>query len=203
MSGDFSAATIVWGANTITLLDLMKDILNIVDNTQDTELSLSLQAGGEACEAYIDNVIAETDVKENFTFVTSPKTIRYWPVSALVSVTVDGVDVTADWALYTQDGVAWSVRDTCNRIHEDCMKQMVVDYTAGYEPLPADLGYAVVISAIAYQEQQGSSAGAIVKESVVGVGSVEYATGADAVSGVGALNPTVIGSLEPYRRYSV
>ena len=203
MSGDFSAATIEWGANTITLLDLMKDILGITDNARDIELSMYLQAGGEACERYIDNVIAQHDVNENFRIVTNPKALRYWPVTALTAVTIDGTDVTADWELFTEDGVAWSVKDKCNRDSGSCFEQMVVTYTAGYEPLPADLGYAVVIAGIAYESEQGGVSGSVKRESVVGVGTIEYSTGDDAVSGVGALSPSVIGSLEPYRRYSV
>ena len=35
MAADFAAATIVWGASSITLLDLIKDKLGVIDNSRD------------------------------------------------------------------------------------------------------------------------------------------------------------------------
>lgn len=205
MSGNFAAAEIVWGvpANTITLLELMKDILGVTDNSRDTELSLHLQAGGDACERYIDNKLALQNVIEQEPYQRNPITLRYWPFVDLTSITIDGEDVTSDWEVIRTTGVGWVVKDRCARSRGSCVEQVEIAYSAGYDPLPADVGYAIVMAGIAYESEQGGVSGSVKRESVVGVGTIEYSTGDDAVSGVGALSPTVIGSLEPYRRYNV
>jgi hypothetical protein len=42
MAANYAIATIVWGASSITLLELMKQKLSIIDNSQDDELSMYL-----------------------------------------------------------------------------------------------------------------------------------------------------------------
>jgi hypothetical protein len=203
MSANFAEATIEWGANTITLLDLMKDILGITDNTQDVELSLYLQIAGEACEKYIDNKIAEQTVEERIAKAFDPVALRYWPAKTLSAVTVGGEDVTTEFELFTTDGIVWSVRDTCSGRVDTCFNQMKLSYTAGYEPIPTELGYAVVVAGIAYQSERGAVSGAVKRESVVGVGSVEYDVGDDTATGVGILPAGIIPVLDGYKRYHV
>jgi hypothetical protein len=181
----------------------MKDILGITDNAQDVELSMYLQIAGDACEKYIDNKIAEQTVTEDIARPYEPVDLRYWPVVTLDSVTLDAVDVTADYELYRTDGIAWSVKNKCGYSQKGCFDQMTITYTAGYEPIPTDLGYAVVVAGIAYQSERGAVSGAVKRESVVGVGSVEYDTGDDTATGVGLLPAGIIPVLDGYKRYHV
>lgn len=203
MAADFSVSTIEWGANTITLLELMKQILGITDSAQDVELSMYLQMAGEACEKYIDNKIAEQTVEESFSKSFDPVALRYWPVVSLDSLTVDGTDVLAGWEAFKSDGIEWAVKEKCSSSSSSCFEQMVVGYTAGYEPIPTELGYAVTVAGIAYQSERGAVSGAVKKEHVVGVGSVEYDVGDDVATGVGLLPAGIIPVLDTYRRYHV
>jgi len=197
---DFAAATIAWGGNTITLLDLLKQELGITDNTQDDQLSMYLQMAGEACERYIDNKIDSDQVIENYSHNKTPVALRYYPAAAPVTVEVEGEDVSDDWGLYTDNGIVWITTTACGAERNSCFEQLKITYQAGYDPLPSDLGYAVVRAAAAYETQGGGTSGQVKKESVVGVGSIEYATDADAPGSAGMLSATVIGTLDLYRR---
>lgn len=204
---DFSIATIEWGANTITLLDLMKDILGITDNTQDIELSMYLQIAGEACEKYIDNKIASQTYVETFSHARSQVALRYYPVVSITSVVIDGDEDNAitDYTQFKDSGIDWLVGNNslCTLTVSQCFRSLEIGYRAGYEPIPAELGYAVVVAGIAYQSERGAVSGAVKKEHVVGVGSVEYDVGDDVATGVGLLPAGIIPVLDTYRRYHV
>ena len=199
---DFAAATIEWGTtpDTITLLELTKQLLEIVDTSQDTELSMYLQIAGEAAESYIDNKLALQEVTEEFASSFYPVPLRFYPFGTLTSVTIDGDDQTADWSVYFEPGVAWATVSATASSNSDGFNQLAITYTTGYEPLPAQVGFAIAQIAIAYQESAGSPTGAVKKESIVGVGSIEYVTAADTDGSAGAMSPSTIGVLDKYRR---
>ncbi len=201
MSADYAAATVVWGANTTTLLDLLKLRLDIcsTDTSQDELLALCLQIAGEACEAYCDNVLAKQAVTEQHPRKVSPIALRYYPFDELTLVTVDGEDVTESYETFESEGVDYltSSREGCTR--ETSFKQMNIDYNAGYEPLPADLATAIASAAIGIEQGTGAK-GEIKRESVVGVGSIEYATSGDDGGSHGGLSSTVTGTLDKYKR---
>ena len=205
MSANFAIATVEWGTtpDSITLLQLTKDLMGITDNSRDDELSMYLQMAGEACEKYIDNKLAQQEVKEDVASAHSPFSLRFWPSSAPTAISIDGEDVLADFTAYISDGIMWISKSTSSSESTCGFKQMTVTYTAGYEPLPAEIGYAISRTAIAYEAQQGASSGAVKKEVVQGVGSIEYATDADSVGSVGLLSPATVGVLDMYRRWHV
>jgi hypothetical protein len=204
MAGNFRDAVIEWPTGqSISLLELMKQILGITDNSRDDELGMYLQVAGEACEKYIDNKIAEQPVKEDWSHARNQVALRYYPVQSIDSVIVDGVDELTDYELFRDVGLAWVVGDKCTLRIDDCFNQLAVGYTAGYAVLPGDLGYAVVITSLAYETERGAVSGSVKKESIVGVGSIEYTTSADSVSGVGLIPPSAISTLDLYRRYHV
>jgi hypothetical protein len=199
MAANYAIATIVWGASSITLLELMKQKLSIIDNAQDDELSMYLQIAGEAAEAYCDNVLAEQAASELHPVTFSPISLRYFPATAIASVDVDGNDVTADYSLYNSEGIGYATTSTSSATYPNGFKQLTINYTAGYEPLPADLGAAITTAAISYEQGTGAT-GEVKKESVVGVGSIEYNTSTDDNGSVGFLSASVTGSLDKYRR---
>ncbi len=202
---DFANLTIEWGTtpDSITLLELLKQQLDITDSAMDTELSMYLDMAGNAAEKYIDNIIEQRDVVERFASVNDPIALRYYPVTDLVLVGIDSVNVTTDYQLFFETGIGWTVKNTSGRSVGTSFKQMDITYTAGYDPLPADLGFAIVQSAMSYET--GASGGAVKRESVVGVGSIEYAT--DESSGaavrVGQLPASAVAVLDAYRRLYV
>lgn len=203
MSADYAAATITWGVGgTITLLELFKKKLDICNNWQDEFLSLYLQMAGEASEAYCDNVLAEQEVTESHPGTFSPVSLRYYPVSTLDSVTVDGDDKTTDYETFKSEGIDYVTVNRTSANYPDGFKQFNITYTAGYEPIPADLGAAIVRAAVSYESGIGAT-GEVKKESVVGVGSIEYSTSADDGQSVGMLSASVTGVLDKYRRQYV
>lgn len=200
---DYAAATIAWGSETLTLLELLKKQLDICENdtSRDTELSMWLQMAGLACEAYCQNVLCLQEVTERHPGTFSPISLRYYPATTLTSVTVDGEDATADYELFYSQGVDYATVHRSSAERADQFKQMDIVYQAGMEPLPAELGYAIVLAGTAY-ETQTVGVGQVKKESVVGVGTVEYTTEADQV-GEGALSSSVLSALDKYRRFHV
>jgi hypothetical protein len=198
MSANYAEATIEWGANSITLLELMKQELGITDNAQDVQLSMYLQMAGDASESYCDNVLASFDTSEQHAISFDPIALRYYPVTALNAVTIDGDDLTANYDLYESEGVDY-ITASPSGIRSG-FSQVNIAYTAGYDPLPTDLGFAVVQAGVSYQI--GSSAGTVKKESVVGVGSVEYSVDdtSGSASRVGQLLSAAVAVLENYRR---
>jgi hypothetical protein len=201
---DFANATIEWGTtpDSITLLALLKQQLGITDIARDTELSMYLDMAGNAAERYIDNVIQLRDVKEYLSHERTPIALRYWPASNLTSVMLDGVEVVADYQEIVQDGLAWVLKSTSEYSVNYTFKQMIVTYSAGYEPLPADLGYALVTAGAAY-EAQLVTGGPLQKEVVNGVGSLTYDTASSMSSSVGMLPSAVVAVLNAYRRIHV
>jgi len=199
MAVDYASATLEYGATpeTLTLLEFMKRITG-ADDTVDDEYTLYLQLAGEAAESFADNKLVRQEASERFPLVNTPISLRYDPVESITSVTIDGDDVTTDWSLYSSDGVYYAENGFDAG---DPFKQLVITYSAGYDPLPADVGYAIVKVAITISENAAAPSSGIKKEVINGVGSVEYLTPAD-VSGsdVGLLSPATVGTLMRYRR---
>jgi hypothetical protein len=129
----------------------------------------------------------------------SPVSLRYYPLVALNAVTIDAVDVTVDYETFESEGVDYVTSSRTSSTLPDGFKQMNIAYTAGYEPLPADLGAAITTAAISYEQGTGAT-GEVKRESVVGVGSIEYNTSTDDNGSVGFLSASVTGSLDKYRR---
>ena len=200
---NYADAVIEWSDNTSTLLDLVKQILDICDNdtSRDDELSLFIQMAGQACEKYIDNKLVSQEVTEKFSHSRTPIALRYWPAGSLVSVIKDGDDVTADWEVFTDDGIQWAVRDRSGSSVSCSFDQLDILYNCGYDPLPADLAYAIARTSLGY-EQNGAT-GEVKRESIVGVGSIDYATSADDVGAEGMLSASTVDTLNLYRHWRV
>lgn len=208
-TSDFATAAIEWGSapDTITLLDLMKDTLGITDNAQDTKLSMYLNLSGNAAEKYIDNIIDQRSATEQLSRTLSPVALRYWPVSDLTLVEVDGEDKTTEYRQLFDDGIGWITKSSTTEgatsvVFSHVPGQMNITYTAGYAPLPTELGYAIMQGAISYRnaDQSDGIAGPVKKESIVGVGSFEYETSTFTEKAFGLLPGSVTAVLEPYRR---
>ena len=185
-----------------TLLDMTKQLLGIepADTSRDQELSQFLEMAGQAAERYIDNIIEQREVTEQIARRKEPVALRYWPVTGPLSVTVDGADLSGEFSTYRDDGLGWAVRSTCNLWRNCCFEQMNLTYTAGYNPLPADLAYALAQSGASYET--GGTGGAVKRETVVGVGSIEYVAGDEggAAQRVGQLPASAVAVLDTYRR---
>jgi len=184
-----------------TLLELYKAQLDVDSNdtSQDLVLSQYLEMAGAAAESYIDNVIEQRSVTENFSHTRTPVAMRYWPYVDNLVVTIAGEVVTDEFTVYLDEGLGWAVKGTGSSKSSD-FEQMVLTYDAGYNPLPADLAFALIQSGGVYS--QGSSGGPVSKESIVGVGSVTYDTSDSSGSSVrvGMLPASAVAVLDTYRR---
>jgi hypothetical protein len=199
---DFANAVIDAGGVNTSLLELTKQLLEIdpLDTTRDTELSVFIDMAGDAAERYIDNILLQRPVTERFKNVYSPVALRYWPGGTVSSVLIDGVESVTDYSELYQDGLEWVLKD----FNSSCKSwtQMDIVYQAGYDPLPSEVGYAIARGAISYDSEAVGS-GPVRKESIVGVGSVEYDTSVASSTNVGMLPASSIAALQPYRRYHV
>lgn len=203
MAVDFSSATVEWGIgpSTITLLELMKQTLGITDDSQDALLSMYLEMSGSFAEKYIDDIVVQRQVTERFVNSCFPKALRYSVVASVDEITVDGIDKLSESFVFFEDAIGWVVRPG-DYTRDGSFKQVDIAYTAGYDPLPTDLGFAIVQGAIAYRTSAnaGGISGVIKKESVVGVGSVEYDIASSSENTLGAIPSSVARVLDLYAR---
>lgn len=204
---DFANALIAWGpdpATTKTLLQLTKDLLGIKgsDTSRDADLSMYLEMSGIASEQYIDNIIMQREVTEKLSHSRTPVALKYGPVYSISSILIDGDEKIDDYAPYTDDNLEWMVKGTCDYSVNCCFEQMNITYITGYDPIPADLGYAVVRGAMSY-DQESVAGGPMKKETIVGVGSIEYdTTGSSSMGGSSGMLPSsAVSVLDTYKRY--
>lgn len=198
---DFANAVIQWGAtpDEITLLALMKQTMGIDDDLRDAELSMFLDMAGVAAEQYIDNIIEQREVTERISKERTPVALRYYPVTDVTSILIDGVETVGEFTQGFDDGIAWSIKGVSTFAKSISFKQMDITYTAGFNPIPSQIGYAIVRSAMLY-EANATVGGPIKKQVVDGVGSIEYDTSGTETAGVGLLGASAVAALDPYRR---
>lgn len=188
-----------------TLLDLMKSMLGLCgnDTSQDEMLALYLEMACKAAEAYLDNKLVKQEVTERIERYLNPVALRYWPATEPTAVTRDGEDVLEAYSTFVQDGLTWVTNSTCGRDKNCCFEQLDITYEAGFDPVPADVAYALSATAIGYSKDAGNVSGAVSKEVVNGVGSITYNTSGDVEGNVGVMTPTTIAVLNIYRRIHV
>lgn len=198
---NWSEVNVSVGGQDITLLALVKRLdgsCDPFDTTKDDEYSLYLQMAGEAAEIYTQNTLAKRSVTETKPFSTEEAYLTYWPYDDGLTVTIDGEDKTADYTVFRRDKLAYAVSETCHPTEDTCYRQMELTYTAGYDPLPTELGYVIARSALAYGAQTGA-AGQIKKQVIDGVGSVEYAIDTDQPATFGVFSSASLTVLDMYK----
>ena len=204
---DYSQVVVQYGtpATDVTLLDLTKRLMDVqsCSGQRDDELTLYIQMAGEAAERYCENVLAQQAVTELVPHEKSQHLLIYFPYFDGLTVDVGGEDVTADYEVMRDGKLAYAVKERCYFTQSSCYEQMTLTYNAGYDPLPAELGYVIARAAIAYDEQ-GDSTGPVRRETVAGVGTIEYETsGAESITNFGTFNAASITVLDKYKRVPV
>lgn len=216
-SADFSSAfaTDALG-NVYSLLDMLKKFLGIEtgDPTNDPELEMALNMAGTSIETWLDRAIYKRQVSEFYAHHFGTVALHHPEVHPS-----DGVTVVVDGS--TDDSYKIFLNNArvgiLSRIGHamDCpmdwrpFEQVEVRYTAGYDPLPADLANAIVYTAADIYNSQGtgeapSSGDGLKALTVFDVGTLSY--GASSVServGYGGVIPdTALEMILPYRRKS-
>lgn len=196
--------------NFADLLKMLKTLMGIKspDTSRDDELTAYLRGAIVACETYLDDVIDRREVTQAWVEGQSPLLLRYSFAAALTNVTLDGEDVTSEWQLLAADGYSklYRVDET---ILVFAAEKLTATYTAGYASCPYDLMLAIATTAAAMESKAGDGGAApneiIKKESVTGIGTVEYDTTGvvGETSPVGMIPATAVQILDMYRKVGV
>lgn len=194
------------------MLEMLKLILGITDDTQDDYLNSLLAQSQEYVENYLDRKL-DVDTYEDYVEVSNRSTIdlrQYPAIKVNLIENLDGNEIE-DFRVIKPSG-----RIRLNRIIDG---DFIVEYEAGYDPLPAWAQKAIVDTAVALHGIDGSGgsassggSGAIKREEIIGVAKVEYDTSSSSGSlfsvggdngSVGMLPFSVVQMLEPHKnRYA-
>lgn len=121
------------------LLDHLRKHLRITGNDLDAELLQDLLAAASAAEHNIGQIIISSEFRLEDTF-SSSLTLRR-PLKEVTSVAVDGT--TIEESKYTVDGNVLTIDDSIEG------EEVVVEYKAGFDPIPADIVAAINLHASA------------------------------------------------------
>ena len=191
------ASALVDVSDTPTILEYIKESRGELSCDNDYKLTADINAAFRILEAHLDNKLVSQEVTERFKARRDRFALRYWPADNVTSVLVDGAESVLEYEPYYQDGLTWLKRGDCH--WPDNFVQVDVTYTAGFDPVPVDIVYAV--RDFATQIGAIAAPGTIKKESVVGVGSIEYATSESASGSI--IPDSIMSILSHYRRLHV
>lgn len=190
------------------MLEMLKHILGITDNSQDEYLSTLLVESQGYVEDYLNRELSLAEYQDYVTPNGSNSfTLRNYPVQSVELIEhLDGTEVT-EYKFVKTPGMV--------RTKQVLFGDYLIDYTAGYDPLPMWAMKAIVDTAVGLHGLAGAGStssaptGAIKSEEIVGVAKITYDTGSSAATafsvggGVGALPASVVQLLEPHRnRYA-
>lgn len=154
-----------------TLADL-KTYLGITTAAVDTELTRLLNMASQVAEQHVERTLssgARTERRSgkggNVLY------LKNYPITAVSLLTIDGTTYTASDGtttgyLINDDGMSLTLIGACFNVG---VKNIVVNYTAGYTTIPDDVQHSVIeIAAQAYREKDwiGFSAKTLAGESV-------------------------------------
>ena len=210
-SADFSGAfSNVSGAPQQTLLDQLKLFLGIPieDDQFDEALTRALNQAGDTLEKYLDRIIVKRETIEHYPHHFGTVVLHEPQVDPTANLTVylNGV-VQSGYDIYMMRGkVAHLTRIGHSldvpmdwRIYD----QVDVTYTAGYDPIPSDLAYAITLYASLLYTAEGtgsipSAGGGDIKQfQLYDVGTVSYDTGSSASTGGGSGGSTIQAGMIP------
>lgn len=189
------------------MLERLKIILGITDNSQDAALSQLLLDSQEYIESYLDRNL-DLDTYQDFATPNGSNSfaLRNYPVTEIAGIeNLDGEEVT-EFKIIKQSGMV--------RTKQHLFGDFLIDYTAGYDPLPAWAQKAIIDTAAAlYNEIESggavSATGAIKSEEIYGVAKISYDTSGSVSSvggssaNVGSIPGHVVDVLEMHRnRYA-
>lgn len=165
------------------MLEKLKKILGITDNSQDAYLNSLLQDSQELVESYLDRKL-DLQEHEEYIEVNNSSTInlKNYPVDSVSHIESLGGRVIEGYKIFKPSGML--------RINQVLNGDYVINYSAGYEPLPVWAQKAVIDTATAIHysiESSGSGValGSVKSEEIVGVAKVTYETGSSSSNSAG------------------
>jgi len=192
-----------------TLLDLLKLFLGIDpgDTTNDEALTRALNMAGDMVETYLDRIVVKRETAEFFPHHFGTVILHDLPFdpTAPIVVTLDGVN-QVDYKVFRSRGQLAHL-SRIGQSRDSPMdwrpyEQVIVTYTAGFDPIPSDLAQAIVyVAADLYASEgtgatPGGSSGAVKSMTIQDVGSIAYDVGGSSSAGGGAYgSPGVISDV--------
>ena len=213
----YSITRVITPADSLALvsLDDAKVVLGIdpADTTKDAALTQQIDAVSAAVNNYCNRIFAVQTYQDQFRYVYNwlysgePLRTRQFPIVVdsggvpLVAVSEDGaaVDVTL-WDVYAEEGALYRLDGTAVAGWNGTT--ILVDYTAGYDPIPADVQGAALEWLTARWFAMGRDP-ALRSETVPDLISQVYAGDAGAGTSGGAIPPGARDLLAPYKIWSV
>lgn len=177
------------------LLALLKSLLGITGNDQDAALTQTLEISQQLVEDYLGRSLTYAEYEDWVEVAYGQETIvlKNYPVEVVLEIK----DAATDLSIVYESG--YVVRPSGEvRFRSSGQGDLVVSYMGGYLELPAWAQYAIVQTASAVWNAQGTggsggggaAVGAIKKETVYGVASIEYETGGSSGSASGTVGGT-------------
>ena len=201
-------------STALTTLETVKAVLGISGATDDVYLTLAIGQASAVISNYCNRVFALETVEEairpamdsypwNVPGGLSPVQLSRWPVTAITSVTEDGVMLIpgADYEVDRAQGQLWRLAPTGDLVAWRTVR-IVATYAAGYvlppnsaRTLPTDLELAA-IDLVKAQYMARTRDPLLKGEAVPGVYSAQYDLSSNAGSG---LPDSIIGLIDNYR----
>lgn len=211
MAARRTISTIVTPASDTNLvtLDVVKDELEITDNSRDAKLSRYIAEASIAAQQFCNRIFAVQTIKDEFWPTRDPLPsmipggeeplqLRGWPLVAVESVSENGTLLTenVDFRVDVEKGQLIRL-DALFYPRKWPASPIAVQYTAGYEQIPADVSGKIARMVVG-RFYAGPRDPSLKSEDIPGVRSVTYwvSTGADA----GNLPPDVVDVLNNYRQ---
>ncbi|HEX2634803.1 MAG TPA: phage head-tail connector protein [Bradyrhizobium sp.] len=196
-------------------LDQVKAALGIpaADTSQDASLQAQIASVSQAINRYLDRIVPQQMYRDQFRYLSNcnypgePLQLRQYPIAVdgngdpLASITEDGVAV--DPAYYEADtdrGLLYRLDGADPYGWAGAL--IIVDYTAGYLPIPEDIQAAALDWVAARYHSQGRDP-ALRSETIPDILTQVYAGESGAGTAGGAIPAAARNLLEPYRLYSL
>jgi hypothetical protein len=189
--------------NDLTVLETVKEELNIEDNNSDNILSRYISEQSEVAASYCGRALSQATVIDSFRLCpgsAQPLFPSHWPVTSILEFIEGTLTLTAgDYDYDPKSGFIWRLNASGMRCCWPAATNITVKYVGGYElltTLPRDIERAVLIliKESWYARARDPRARS---ETVDGIGRTDLWVGT--IPGAGALSAEATALLEPYQ----
>lgn len=195
-------------------LDQAKAALGIApaNTSKDAQLAAHIAAVSQAITNYCGRIFVVQTYQDSLRYVNNwlhpgqPLRTRQFPILVdegglpVVEIVEDGVAVTA-WDVYPDEGALYRI-DTGGGVAAWTGTAIVIDYAAGFDPVPPDVQGAALEWLAARYYSVGRDP-ALRSESIPDLISVVYAGEGGAGTASGQVPPGARDLLDPYRIYAL
>lgn len=189
----------------LTTLDVIKDELSITDNSKNTVLQRYLSWASAAIANECNRVFPMETLKEevwasherHLSSGLAVAQLCRWPLGAVATVTEDGTALASATDYRANAATGQMIRlSTSGNLRHWLFRTLVVEYTAGFDPIPGDLADAVTRMVRNRYRAKGRDT-YLISETIPGVREARWwmATGNEA----GNMPPDIADLIDNYR----